>query len=248
MTVNGIDISHWQPASTDDVNMDGCEFVGIRACYGNVKDHLYDAHEANARKHGAYVLAYCFGIPGQPWKAQADALLAAAPNADLYVLDRERDGNRGTMTSSDARAFIAYVASKTPKRVGLYSSESQFRDLGQEFDWVANWSRKPVWHWEFWQTRGAPLDLDVFNGDLDALKKLCGVVPVVPPVVPPIPKPKPKPKPPVKAYHTVKAGDNLTSIAHSHKTTLGQLLAYPENAKYRSNPGLIHVGDRVRVR
>ena len=47
---------------------------------------------------------------------------------------------------------------------------------------------------------------------------------------------------------TVKAGDTLSEIAAAHKLTLKALLALPENAKYRANPGLIHPGDIVRVK
>ena len=47
---------------------------------------------------------------------------------------------------------------------------------------------------------------------------------------------------------TVKAGDTLSEIASAHGLTLAALLAFPENAKYRTNPGLIHPGDLVRVK
>jgi LysM repeat protein len=37
---------------------------------------------------------------------------------------------------------------------------------------------------------------------------------------------------------TVKAGDTLSEIAAAHRLTLAALLTFPENAKYRANPGL----------
>jgi Tfp pilus assembly protein FimV len=43
-------------------------------------------------------------------------------------------------------------------------------------------------------------------------------------------------------------GDTLSEIAGAHRLTLAVLLAFPENAKYRANPGLIHPGDVVRVK
>ena len=46
----------------------------------------------------------------------------------------------------------------------------------------------------------------------------------------------------------VKAGDSLSAIAAAHGLTLKALLAFPENAKYRADPGLIHPGDIVRVK
>ena len=47
---------------------------------------------------------------------------------------------------------------------------------------------------------------------------------------------------------TVRAGDTLSGIAAAHRLTLAALLAFPENAEYRANPGLIHPGDIVRVK
>lgn len=47
---------------------------------------------------------------------------------------------------------------------------------------------------------------------------------------------------------TVKPGDTLRVIAATHRLTLATLLAFPENAKYRATPGLIHPGDIVRVK
>jgi len=47
---------------------------------------------------------------------------------------------------------------------------------------------------------------------------------------------------------TVKAGDTLSEIASASRLTLQALLAFPENAKYRANPGLIHPGDIIRVK
>ena len=54
-------------------------------------------------------------------------------------------------------------------------------------------------------------------------------------------------RPPITTV-SVKAGDSLSVLASSHGLTLKALLAFPENAKYRTKPGLIHVGDVVRVR
>jgi LysM repeat protein len=53
---------------------------------------------------------------------------------------------------------------------------------------------------------------------------------------------------PAKVFHTVTSGDTLGGIAAKAKLTLAKLLAFPENAKYRANPSMIHVGDKVRVK
>lgn len=47
---------------------------------------------------------------------------------------------------------------------------------------------------------------------------------------------------------TVAVGDTLSEIAEHHGLTLAKLLAFPENAKYRANPGLIYAGNVVRVK
>ncbi len=188
MTVNGIDISSFQGASNDDTIMDGCAFVGIRACYGALpwtdglghvhqpQDASYPVHEANARKHKAVVIAYCFGRH-QDGARQADVLLAAAPHADLYALDMERDGGSPAMTASQASAFLARMASKTPKKCGLYHSESGFPSgLGEAFRWVAKWgATPPSGPWAFWQFQGSPLDRDRFNGTLAQLRSMAAV-------------------------------------------------------------------------
>ena len=54
-------------------------------------------------------------------------------------------------------------------------------------------------------------------------------------------------RPPITTV-TVKSGDTLSEIAAAHALTLKALLAFPENAKSRPNPGLIHPGDIVRVK
>ena len=54
-------------------------------------------------------------------------------------------------------------------------------------------------------------------------------------------------RPPIVTV-AVKSGDTLSAIASSHGLTLAALLAFPENAKYRASPGLIHPGDIVRVK
>jgi LysM repeat protein len=54
-------------------------------------------------------------------------------------------------------------------------------------------------------------------------------------------------RPPIVSV-TVKAGHTLSEIASAHGLTLAKLLAFPQNATCRKNPGLIHVGDKVRVK
>ncbi len=54
-------------------------------------------------------------------------------------------------------------------------------------------------------------------------------------------------RPPIVTV-TVKMGDTLSEIAAAHGLTLKAPLAFPDNAKYRATPRLIHPGDIVRVK
>jgi GH25 family lysozyme M1 (1,4-beta-N-acetylmuramidase) len=233
MTVNGVDISHWQDPTPA---LSGLAFGFAKASQGVMPDHMYPEHLAHFRAAGIVRGAYHFGVGGVNVTAQADTFLTAAKDAELLALDLEHNASGESMSEAEARAFIAHVHSMG-KHIGLYHSESGFPELGQDWDWVANWTTTPVRHWTFWQKRGSPLDLDVYNGTAAQLNVLAGRV-----------KPKPKPKPPVKAWHVVKHGDTLSAIAKAHGKSLKALLAFPENAKFRANPSLIHAGDRVRVR
>jgi hypothetical protein len=157
--IEGIDISRWQ-ASTPSLT--GRAFVIARATYGIARDARYAMHAQNVRAAGKVLGAYAFGR-NMAVDEQVAAFLANAPDADLYALDLEKDGDDPRMTSAQARAFLAAVQA-TGRRIGLYMSEAAFVDLGQDWDWVANWSREPHRHWDVWQYRGSPLDLDRFDG------------------------------------------------------------------------------------
>lgn len=91
------------------------------------------------------------------------------------------------------------------------------------------------------------------------------------PLPPPKPNDEPEPEPednlapvpadeddpipgddPIPMFATVKPDPHplstLSGIAHEFDLTLKALLAFPENEKFRANPGLTHAGQKVRVR
>jgi hypothetical protein len=172
-TLRGIDVSHWQATTP---SLTGLAFLFARATYGTQPDDKYATHIKNARSRGLLVGAYHFGR-NLSVSAQVTAFLNRAGNVDFYVLDWESDSGNPKMTTTQARNFIALVKSATGKPVGLYASESGFRDLGQDYNWVAKWGGSPpTIPYAFWQYRGSPLDLDLFNGDIVALRKLAGKV------------------------------------------------------------------------
>ncbi len=164
MTVNGIDISQWQGTTPD---LAGLSFVIVKATYGTGRDPRYTAHAANVRKAKLALGAYTFGVNADG-AAQAKALLSVAKDADFYALDLEGNG-ADSMTGVQAKAFIDAVH-KAGCKIGLYHSKSNFPNLGQDWNWIAAWDGvDPGTGWTFHQYRGAPLDLDVFNGDAAAL-------------------------------------------------------------------------------
>lgn len=156
--LSGIDISVHQ-ASTPSLG--GLDFVFARATYGTSPDSRYPQHANATRKAGIVVGAYHFGRNSDATK-QAEAFIASLERVPtkLVALDWEADAGHPTMTRSQAIAFIRAMRERG-YRCGLYRSEAQFTDVGQDFDWIANWSRQPARPWDFWQTRGSPLDLDV---------------------------------------------------------------------------------------
>jgi GH25 family lysozyme M1 (1,4-beta-N-acetylmuramidase) len=110
---------------------------------------------------------------------------------------------------------------------------------------------------------GGRIDINAFNGTLQKLKVLTGPAgqsqsALVPPAsTPPAPDhATPVVTPAAKRFHVVVRGETLSGIAarNGFKPTVHlpafrvMLNAFPENARFRANPSLIHTGDRVRVR
>ena len=184
--LNGIDVSRYQATTP---SLAGLSFLLARASIGTWPDHVYPTHIANARKAGMIVGAYHFGTAA-PVAAQVATFLASAGSADQFALDLESNGGQPPMTWTQARAFIAAVKA-TGRKIGLYHSRSGFPSLGQDWNWVADWSQVPSIPYRFWQYRGSPLDLDHFNGTLAQLRALAG---------------KPVPPAPPLRYHVVITG------------------------------------------
>lgn len=173
MTLRGIDVSKYQSVTP---SLAGLSFAFARATYATTADPKYAMHIRNFRKAGIVTGAYHFGVGYVSPTAQASVFLATAKDADLLVLDLEFDRTK-TMSLTQARAFIKAVQA-SGRRIGLYHSLSSFPNIGQDFNWVAYWgpSQPPI-PWTFWQYRGSPLDLDLFNGNESKLRLLAGALP-----------------------------------------------------------------------
>lgn len=166
----GIDISRWNVLRAK--SLAGLDFVIVRATYSVTTDPKYNAHARAVRAAGLPLGAYHFGTGSASPEAQAKAFLAVAADADFLALDLERD-KTSTMTNAQARAFIAAVH-RAGRKIGLYHSRSLFPNVGQDWNWVAQWGSRPPdglgLRWTFWQYQGSPIDRDVFNGSADDLR------------------------------------------------------------------------------
>lgn len=173
--LEGIDVSRYQ---TSTPSLAGRSFLIARASIGIGPDPMYATHIANARRAGLVVGAYHFGRNDLSIAAQVEAFLDEAGDVDLYALDveGERAPSVGQTKEFIHRADVAGVP------VGLYASESAYFEAGQAWRWVANWSRPPRIPWDIWQHRGAPLDLDRFDGSIDELRALAGGDPMQLPI------------------------------------------------------------------
>ncbi len=163
--IRGIDISYWQATTP---TLTGYDFAIVRRCYGMALDSRYQMHAANVRDAELALGAYAFGVNGSG-AAQARTFVDASGDADFWALDLEAEVGKVPMTDAQAREFIATVKA-SGRQCGLYHSRVGFPELGQSWNWVADWRGIiPDIPWAFWQTRGNPLDLDTFNGDVAAL-------------------------------------------------------------------------------
>jgi GH25 family lysozyme M1 (1,4-beta-N-acetylmuramidase) len=179
MSVLGIDVSKWQ---TKTPSLVGLSMLFARSSIGTEVDPTYRMHIKNARKAGLIVGAYHFNWDSVPVADQVEAFLNMAGSVDFYFIDVEGDN---AFDHAQTRAFIDRMHA-AGRRCGLYHSDSGYFAAGQDYDWVAKWSATPpTRHWDFWQYRGDPLDLDRFNGTLAQLQALAHVVPTWGPDVTP---------------------------------------------------------------
>ena len=232
MTVKGIDISHWQDPTP---SLDGLSFVCVKATQGLTTDPSWAKHGAAVKKAGLVLIAYAFGVDSLPARDQARYFLDVV-GASTKVVALDVEGPNAP--SQDQITEWMRVCKAAGKTTLLYHSASGFpHGIGQDANWIAQWGTDaPEGSWAIWQYRGAPLDLDLWHGTEASLHAFAGTAP------------KPKPKPPAHLFVHVKHGDTLGGTAKAHHITTARLLKFPENAKYRHNPNLIHIGDRVRVK
>jgi lysozyme len=200
-----IDISHHN-GNPDFGQIAAAGIVGVihKATQGlTFKDQMYETNKQKALDAGLLWGAYHFGTGGDG-SNQADFFLGLVdPGPDtLLVLDYEPNTQGATMSLADARAFVSQVNDKLGRFPGLYSGSLIKQQLGnnkdpvlaQCFFWLAQYGPTAVvpanWPaWTLWQYTDGNLgpqphtvpgigacDRDKFNGDLQGLKTLWGVI------------------------------------------------------------------------
>ena len=182
MTLEGVDISHWQPTTP---SLAGLSFAFAKASEGLAPDSLYATHLAKFRKAGIVTGAYHFARADVATpEEQARYFVTKAGDADLYALDVEnttkKDANGHKVpvrkyNLTETQRFIAEMH-RLGKACGLYMSRSVFYvTAGQDWNWVADYRGiTPTIKWAFWQYTSTPIDHNHFNGTLDELHKLAG--------------------------------------------------------------------------
>lgn len=171
--VQGVDVSKWQTSTPD---LSGVHYLIARAGVGTKPDSMYATHIAAARRAGIVTGSYWYNWGSLSVSDQVNAYIAAEGTVDLHAIDWE--GTEG-FTAAQAQQFISLYRQRTGRRIGLYASESRFRDLGQDWDWIANYSQEPTKHYDLWQYgpfRG--VDGDRLPGNLTDLQRLIGDEPM----------------------------------------------------------------------
>lgn len=197
---------HNTVASFQEAKLNGIVGVIHKATQGRAfVDAKYHARRERALANGLLWGAYHFGVKGNVEQQVEHFLETVNPtNTDLLVLDFEPNHESDTMTLAEAEQFVTLVNEKIGRFPGLYSGQSFLRQkvgnntntvLKNCFLWIARYSSElpiipPAWEtFTFWQYTDGNIgpqphqvpgigrcDRDKFNGDLDGLKKLWGIV------------------------------------------------------------------------
>lgn len=204
MTTNAvIDLSHYNNVTNfSTVKADGIVGIIHKATQGaSMIDPKYHNRKSEALAAGLWWGAYHFAEGGDG-VAQAKHFLSVVspgPN-DLLVLDLEESPGGANMTLSEAEDFVKYVEAETGRWPGLYGGAYVKEILGTNKDtalascwfWLSEYGPTarvpPAWPaWTMWQYTNGQVgppphtvngiggcDRDMFNGDMDGLRKLWG--------------------------------------------------------------------------
>lgn len=199
MNTYGIDVSHWS-GKLDYAgivkNGYGTKrlppvFNFIKATEGTwFKDSLYQYHLEESKKAGILTGAYHYYREGYSPSNQGK-LFAKVYNdnggTDMPpVLDVEKINN-SKLTPSAIHDCLNEIEEKTGRKPIIYTGFYVWRDMlkGSSFGknyplWIATYGNAPMipppWiSWTFWQFSDAKGDENWYNGDVESLKKFCGI-------------------------------------------------------------------------
>lgn len=196
-TVQGIDVSHWEPGVVWSEVAKTCSFAFLKATDGLTGvDSTFRKYWDEVRHVGMLRGAYHFLHPDQNPFDQAHHFLQTVGSMASYdlppVLDWEVSGGRDSRAQQAcAVAWLNVVENACGVRPIIYTGPSFMDDLkvSEGFAkyplWISNYDVSapklpaPWNNWAFWQSSESAVvggvhgkvDLNCFNGDLTALKK-----------------------------------------------------------------------------
>jgi lysozyme len=199
-TTAGIDVSYYQgDIAWSRVRRAGVQFAFIRVSDGaTILDTKFAANWTGAKRAGVLRGAYQFFRPEESAIDQANVLIAglrARGAGELPpVIDIEVTGGLPlAKVAANARVWIEHVRSQLGVEPIVYTNYGMWRwggaeQLGRQLLWLAHYTEAcpsvpPPWsQWTFWQYTDngrvdgidTPVDLDVFDGSLDELRRRFG--------------------------------------------------------------------------
>lgn len=143
-----IDVSKYQPSLP---SLTGVIGVIARAGIGTKPDPMFVSHITDGRAAGKWVGSYWYNWGALTPSEQVNAYIAREQEVggvDLHTIDWE--GSEG-FTAAQTAEFIRIYQQRTGDPILLYASEGRFRDLGQDGNWIANYSSEPNKAYDMWQ-------------------------------------------------------------------------------------------------
>ncbi|WP_099365553.1 glycoside hydrolase family 25 protein [Sphingobacterium sp. 1.A.4] len=198
--IYGIDVSQYQGTIFWDqvltINDEfPIDFIFVRATMGEkAKDSKFKSNWKSIKDKNKLRGAYHYFRPNENSIKQANNFIRTVklePGDLPPVLDIEEMPRNQSMDSLKVglKRWLIEVEKHFQVKPVLYSGDKYFADfLEKEFAdytlWIANynfWVEKPKKHWNIWQfsEKGTvngikgPVDLNMFNGDIEELEELC---------------------------------------------------------------------------
>lgn len=202
MAIEGVDVSHVRgTVQWDEVKKAGKRFAFVKATQGvTFQDPRFKANRAGASAAGLLVGAYHYAVFNVDAEKQVEYFLDYVGSVDRElppVVDLESGGFEGpTLPPAEVVAWIHEFTEGIHKQTGRHATlyfdpgfwpyTGNSTQFGKRRLWIAHYASKPDplppgWTtWTFWQYSSSgtvpginpPVDLDVFNGDEQALEAL----------------------------------------------------------------------------